>query len=98
MACALSHGWAEVFFDNIICWFWDLQEYLERHGQEHILDDPSCIYNCDETGFAMALKLEKVIAGKGQVHVYQAGTSSSRNQITALLASSPYRPLYTNPW
>ena len=88
MSHALSREQAEVSFDNIICWFWDLWEYLERNGQENLLDNLSHIYNCNETGFPMALKLGKVIAGKGQMLVYQASTSSSKNQITALLASS----------
>ena len=57
---------------------------MQRSGYKHILDDPICIYNGDETGFLMAPKPGKVIAGKGEVHVYQAGTSSSKNQITAL--------------
>ena len=61
---------------------------MQRNGHENILDDPSRIYNCDETGFPMAPKLGKVIAGKGEAHVYQAGTSSSKTQITALIASS----------
>ena len=87
MTQALSHEWA-VFFNNIICWFWDWQEYMQRNGYEHIFDDPSHIYNWDETGFLMAPKPGKVIAGKGEAHVYQAGTSSLKNQITALLMSS----------
>ena len=61
---------------------------MQRNGYKQILDDPSHIYNCDETGFPMAPKPGKVIAGKGEVHVYQTGTSSSKNQITTLLASS----------
>ena len=61
---------------------------MPRNGHENVLDDPSCIYNCDETGFPMAPKLGKVIVGKGEVHVYQVGTSSSKTQITTLLASS----------
>ena len=61
---------------------------MQRNGHENILDDLSCIYNCDETGFPMAPKAGKVIAGKGEAHVYQAGTSSLKTQITALIASS----------
>ena len=61
---------------------------MQRNGHENILDDPSHIYNCNETGFPMALKPGKVIAGKGEAHVYQAGTSSLKTQITALIASS----------
>ena len=39
----LSRERAEVSFDNIICWFQDLQEYMQRNGVEYILDDPSDI-------------------------------------------------------
>ena len=56
---------------------------MQRNGHENILDDPSHIDNCNETGFLMAPK-----PGKGEAHVYQAGTSSSKTQITALIASS----------
>ena len=61
---------------------------MQRNGYENILDDPSHIYNCDKTGFPMAPKPAKVIVGKGKAHVYQADTSSSKTQITALLTSS----------
>ena len=46
------------------------------------------IYNCDETGFPLAPKPGKVIAMKTDKHVYQAGTSSKKTQITMLICCS----------
>ena len=52
-----------------------------------ILEQPNRIYNCDETGFPMAPHPMKVIASKGDPHVYQQG-ASTKAQITVLLTAS----------
>ena len=36
--------------------------------QANILQDPSRIYKCDETGFPLALKMKKVIVSKHDKH------------------------------
>ena len=56
--------------------------------QADILQDPSRIYNCDETGFPLAPKKKKVIASKHDKHVYQGGMTSNKTQIIILLATS----------
>ena len=56
--------------------------------QADILQDLSRIYNCDETGFPLALKTKKVIVWKHDKHVYQGETTSSKTQSTILLAAS----------
>ena len=52
------------------------------------MEDPSRIYNCNETGFLLAPKMKKVIASKNDKHVYKGGTTSNKTQITVLLAAS----------
>ena len=65
-------------------WFEEYKSYLEEIGHGYLLDQPSRIFNADETGFPLAPKPLKVIAAKGEPHVYQQG-SSSKTQITTLL-------------
>ena len=88
MAQALSQQCSDVSYDDLLSWFNGLQSYLVQNGYLDILKDPSRIYNCDEMGFPMAPKPGKVLASKGDAHVYQASTSSSKAQITTLLAAS----------
>ena len=56
--------------------------------QADILENLSRIYNCDGTGFPLALKMKKVIALKHDKHVYQVGMTSNKTQITVLLTAS----------
>ena len=88
MAQALSQQCSDVSYDDLLSWFNGLQSYLVQNGHPDILEDPSRIYNCDEMGFPMAPKPGKVLASKGDAHVYQASTSLSKAQITTLLAAS----------
>ena len=51
------------------------------------LEQPNRIYNCNKTGFPMAPHPTKVIASKGNPHMYQQG-ASTKAQITVLLTAS----------
>ena len=61
---------------------------MEEVKQADILQDQSRIFNCDETGFLLALKMKKVIVSKCNKHVYQGGTTSNKTKITILRAAS----------
>ena len=65
-------------------WYCELFEYLEEMGNRSILDEVLHIFNADETGFPMAPQPTKVLAGKGDLHIYQQG-SSDKSQITVLM-------------
>ena len=78
----------DVSYNNLTYWFRELKDYVREVKQADILQDLIRIYNCDETGFALALKMKKVIASKRDKHVYQGGTTSKKTQITILLATS----------
>ena len=88
MCQVLAHERCGVSFNDISKWFDELRQFLLEVGHPDLLDDPACIYNCDETGFPMQLKPQKVIAHKEDRHTYQAGTSSHKTQITVMLACS----------
>ena len=53
---------ATVTKDNIKWWFGELRKYLVEENAEDILDDPSQMYNADESGFPLAPKSAKVLA------------------------------------
>ena len=53
---ALSH----VMSHMMMYWFQELKDYMGEVKQANILHDLSRIYNCDETGFALAPKTKKV--------------------------------------
>ena len=58
------------------------------------MQDPTRIYNCDESGFPLAGKTEKVLASRGCKTVYQI-SNSDRRQLTVLAcmsASGDYVP------
>ena len=88
MTSALSCARCDVSYDNLMYWFWELKDYIGEVKQADILEDLSRIYNCDKTGFPLALKMKKVIALKHEKHVYQGGTTLNKTQITVLLATS----------
>ena len=54
------------------------------------------VYNCDETGFPLALKPKKVIVESGGNHHYQSGIANTKAQITVLLCASAVGH-YTKP-
>ena len=83
----LSKLFAGVSHHVLDIWFHELHEYLLETDNLDILNQPKCIYNCDETGFPMAPSPMKVIASKGDPHVYQQGTSM-KAQITVLFTVS----------
>ena len=86
-ALLLSKQRAGITRENLNEWFTDLRKYLETTGNEDILEEPSRIFNADETGFPLAPRPGRVIASTKQPHVYQFG-SSSKQQITVLVAAS----------
>ena len=61
MTSVLSHARCDVSYDNLMCWFLELKDYMGEVKQADTLEDPSRIYNCDETGFPLAPKNKKVI-------------------------------------
>ena len=88
MCQALAQERCGVSHDNLIRWFNELQQFMLEVGHPYLLDDASCIYNCDKTGFLMQPKPLKVITHKDDKHTYQVGTTSKKTQITVMLCNS----------
>ena len=73
MISALSHARCDVSYENLKYRFNELKDYLAQVKHADLLEDPSRLYNCDETGFPLTPKSKKVIASKHDKHVYQGG-------------------------
>ena len=82
---ALLRARGNISYDNLMYWFQELKDYLGEAKQADVLQDPSRIYNSDETGFPLAPKTKKVIASKHDKYVYQGGTTSNKTHITKLV-------------
>ena len=76
-AMATDYTMLENYFDM-------LQETLEANG---IFNQPSNIFNCDETGFPLSPKAPKVISKKGLKQPSHL-TSDTKSQITVLVCAN----------
>ena len=50
---------------------------------EELINDPKRLFNADESGFPLSVNGGKVLAERGQKHVYQV-TTTDKTQITVL--------------
>jgi len=75
--------------EKISKWFEDLQTYVNKEIKEPgLLEDPSRIYNADESGFSLCpSKGSKVVGSKGAPVVYHYG-NSDKTQLTVMAAAS----------
>lgn len=67
----------------IATWYTDFEQFLTTHD---LVDKPTKIWNCDESGFSLCPKSGKVLAPTGAKTVYY--TCSSKGQITTLACVS----------
>ena len=56
-AITLGKERAIVSAEKITKWFQDFRQYIEEElGDKELLNDPSRIYNADESGFSLCMK------------------------------------------
>lgn len=67
-------------------WFIEIQGYLTSKNID--LQDPSRIFNGDETGFQICPSTGKVFAGKGVKNVYTVDKGSQKESITVMFCFS----------
>jgi len=66
--------------EDIKKWFSDIHGYLVKEGLDDILNDPSRLFNGDESGFALCLKTKTVLAPKGSKDVYEVAIGNSKKK------------------
>ena len=79
---------AIVSAEKINKWFNDFRQYIEEEVRDpDLLNDPSRIYNADESGFSLCMKGNRVVGFKGAPVVYHFG-NSDKTQLTVMAACS----------
>ena len=69
-------------------WFDEVQEYIRENNLEEVIDDPSRIFNGDETGFLICPSTGRVLADKGQKMCIQLTRDHPRKKITVMFSVS----------
>jgi hypothetical protein len=65
-----------------------VHEYIRENNLEEVMDDPSRIFNGDETGFQICPSTGRVLAEKGTKNVYSIDQGSSKENITVTFSFS----------
>lgn len=73
---------------QIRSWFAEITKYIESEGHHQILQDPSRIFNMDETAVSTVPTKEVVLAGVGSRYVHARVGNSDKESYTALFGAS----------
>lgn len=85
---AVTSASANVSDKDIKGWFNGIEKYLLEKDTFAILQDPTRIYNGDETCFLFCPKLGKVIAPKGSKNVYEVDMGEAKQNLTVMFTFS----------
>lgn len=85
---AICKNRAAVTETTIRQWFLDVQTYLQSINAADILENPSRIFNMDETGMQLCPKTGKVLAPRNEKNVYIISAGQEHVNITVLCAYS----------
>ena len=84
----LSKTKASVTEKNLRAWFKSLKDYLVEENALDILNEPSRIYNPDETGVQQCPKTGKLLSAKKEKNVYYISPGKEKECITVLCTYS----------
>lgn len=80
----LSKSRASVTEENIRLWFADVTMYLEKENASDILNDPSRIYNMDETAVQLCPKNGKLLGLKKEKSMYVISPGQEKENYSSL--------------
>lgn len=69
-------------------WFKEIFKYLSEENYLHILEEPSRIFNSDETCFMVSPKLKNVIGPRGVRNIYEVKKGDSKLNLIVLFTFS----------
>lgn len=75
---------ANVSEQNIRKWFDDIHHYLSDENLSIILNDPSRVFNGDETGFSLCPKTKSVLGPKGAKDIYEVAKGNEKENLTVM--------------
>lgn len=74
--------------EKIRAWFARVSKYLEENNLLEILEDPTRIFNCDESAFFLCPKGLGVLTSKGTKTVYVTSGNNEKENLTLSLGAS----------
>ena len=83
---AITDASSKISKTDIQGWFKKIRIYLESTNCSDILNDPSRIYNGDETNFLLCPKSGKVLAPKGCQIVYDIDQGQAKENLTVMFS------------
>lgn len=82
----LTKARADVTEIGICDWFQRVQNYVDENQIQAIIEDPTRIFNCDETAFFLAPKENRVLVPKSMKKVYARIANDEKDNLTVLLS------------
>ncbi|XP_053621416.1 uncharacterized protein LOC128681499 [Plodia interpunctella] len=71
--------------EAVRAWFNRVHSYFEQNNLLDVLEDPSRIFNCDETGFFLCPKGKQVLVRRGSKKVYSRVANDEKECLTVLV-------------
>ncbi|KAL4153947.1 hypothetical protein QTP88_001780 [Uroleucon formosanum] len=65
-------------------WFSDIHQYLVDEKLDDILQDPTRLFNGDETGFSLCPKTKSILAPKGAKDIYEVAVGNAKENLTVM--------------
>lgn len=81
----ITHSRSKINENQIRNWFGRVSDYLKSSENSNILNNPSRIFNCDESAFFLSPKEKRVLAKKGSKHVYNRIGNDEKDCLTVLV-------------
>lgn len=79
---------ATVSENDIRCWFGQIETYFKEKNITDLLEDPTRIFNGDESGFLLCPKGGTVLAPKGAKNVYETDRGRAKESVTVMFSFS----------
>ncbi|KAF9411724.1 hypothetical protein HW555_009553 [Spodoptera exigua] len=93
----LSKARDNVSEKDIKMWFQEIDGYLEKNHLKEIVEDPTRVFNADESAFFLSPKPGRVVAKKGDKHLYSAcGVVNNRPDSEPTLQMTTPEPIDNN--
>ncbi|XP_045506197.1 uncharacterized protein LOC123702475 [Colias croceus] len=73
--------------ENIKKWFKEVESYIQENDLKEASEDPPRIFNTDESAFYLSPKAGKVLARKGDKHVYRS-SGDDKDNLTVLITGN----------
>ncbi|XP_063625003.1 uncharacterized protein LOC134796734 [Cydia splendana] len=83
----LSKSRDDVTEEGIRKWFEEITTYIEGIGLKDVLDEPSRIFNTDESAFFLSPKAGRVLCKQAEKHLYQF-CGDEKDNLTVLLTAN----------